>query len=108
MAMTRPTHFVSRVTPIRGALGQAPSGAVDGDYMAPAPLQIEIEDDAPEDSYTYGRRNGEWVRIVPLEGGTFATMTGPLYLHDDPVAPLQAATKRYTDELWKRIDSGTF
>jgi hypothetical protein len=105
MAMTKPTHFVTNITPLRGALGQAPSGAVDGDFMAPAPAMIEIEGDSPEDGYSYGRRNGEWVRIVPLDG---AQMTGPLLLYDDPTQPLEAATKRYTDALWKHIDSGTF
>jgi hypothetical protein len=103
--MIKPTHFVSKVTPLRGALGQAPSLATDGDYIGIAPTQVDIEDDAPEDDYTYGRRNGEWVRIVPLSG---ATMTGPLYLHDDPVLPLQAVTKRYLDARFQHIDSGTF
>ena len=100
--MIRPQVFENKIKPLRGAWGQSP--------LAPSPIPIQplgvdIIGDAPEDGYLYGRRNGEWVRVVPLSG---ATMTGALYLHDDPLQPLQAATKRYLDRLWERIDGGTF
>lgn len=50
--------------------------------------------DAPFDGSTYGRDNGNWVKVVPSAGGT---MTGPLTLSGDPTSALQAATKQYVD-----------
>jgi hypothetical protein len=50
--------------------------------------------DAPSDGSSYGRRNGAWVTILNLTGGT---LTGPLILAADPTAALGAATKQYVD-----------
>ena len=106
--LVRPKIFTTRTTPLRGAWGQAARPEPYTVGVMPTmggimPLGVDIIDDAPEDGYTYGRRNGEWTRVVPLSG---AEMTGALFLHDDPVEPLQAATKRYFDKLWERIDGG--
>ena len=105
--LVRPTNFDSgRSRPLRGAWGQSPLPPIPRDDWPPRDHNmraVDILEPAPEDGYVYGRRNGEWVRVVPLEG---ATMTGPLMLHDDPTLPLQAATKRYVDNLWLRINGG--
>ena len=101
-SLVRPKQFSTTIKPLRGAWGQSP---LPMDTVPIMPAGVDIIGDAPEDGYVYGRRNGEWVRVVPLSG---ATMEGFLYLHDDPVQPLQAATKRYLDNLWRRIDGGTF
>jgi hypothetical protein len=50
--------------------------------------------DAPIDKETYGRQGGKWNEVLPVDGGT---LTGPLILDGDPVAPLEAATKEYVD-----------
>jgi hypothetical protein len=50
--------------------------------------------EAPIDSYSYGRLNSSWQRVLPLSGGN---LTGALTLQADPTQPLQAATKQYTD-----------
>jgi hypothetical protein len=50
--------------------------------------------DAPSDGSSYGRRNGAWVTILNLTGGT---LTGPLILAADPTVTLGAATKQYVD-----------
>lgn len=53
--------------------------------------------DAPMDGTTYGRNNGDWVNVLPLQGGT---MQGPIILQPGvPANPLAAVTKQYVDEL---------
>lgn len=52
--------------------------------------------DAPSDGHLYGRMNVTWVQALPLSGGS---MLGTLTLQADPTAPLQAATKQYTDNI---------
>jgi hypothetical protein len=106
--MIRPTVFADRIIPLRGAFGQSayPTPVLNERFEGIAPTGVDIIDDAPEDGFTYGRRNGEWVRIVPLSG---AEMEGRLFLYDDPLEPLEAATKRYVDSrFWTRVDGGVF
>jgi hypothetical protein len=50
--------------------------------------------DAPVNGETWGRRDAAWARVVAVDGDT---MTGPLVLPGDPIAPQQAATKNYVD-----------
>jgi hypothetical protein len=50
--------------------------------------------DAPSDGFDYGRKNAAWDKVLSLGGGT---MTGAIVLAADPAAPLQPATKQYTD-----------
>ena len=52
--------------------------------------------EAPLDGFAYARMNGNWVRVLPLAGGT---MTGPLILSRDPQIDMEAATKQYVDAL---------
>lgn len=52
--------------------------------------------EAPADGQTYGRdgQTQSWNATLPTAGGT---MSGPIVLAADPVAPMQPATKQYTD-----------
>jgi hypothetical protein len=50
--------------------------------------------DGPVDGSTYGRSNSNWVKVLPLTGGT---LSGSLILNADPTAALGAATKQYVD-----------
>jgi hypothetical protein len=52
--------------------------------------------EAPADGVTYGRRNGGWMGVLPLAGGT---MTGALTLAGAPVGNLDAVTKAYADAI---------
>jgi len=48
--------------------------------------------DAPRNGLIYGRRNGEWERILGLDGGE---LTGPLILARDPLLPMEAVTLQF-------------
>jgi hypothetical protein len=52
--------------------------------------------EAPLDGHVYGRRGstGNWVQALPIAGGT---LTGALLLVEDPLVPMEAATKQYVD-----------
>jgi Chaperone of endosialidase len=50
--------------------------------------------EAPQDSYTYGRENATWLRVLPLAGGV---LTGLLTLSGPPTTALHAASKGYVD-----------
>jgi hypothetical protein len=100
----RPTLFGPRQPrrSLRGAWAQPwPSN------QTPMPLGVDLEEDAPEDGFAYGRMNAEWVRVVPLEGGApQAAMTGPLLAYADPAVDLEVSTKHYADNM--DIDGGDY
>jgi hypothetical protein len=50
--------------------------------------------DGPQDGFAYGRVMGVWEQVVKLAGDT---MLGSLVLANDPLLPLEAATKQYVD-----------
>jgi microcystin-dependent protein len=52
--------------------------------------------DAPHDANSYGRMNGNWVKVVSLSGGN---LEGPLYAFRDPQGPSEVATKNYVDTM---------
>ena len=101
----------------------------DGTWVAPTPLRTTVSDTAPlvvngalwfnsNDTQLYvGYDDGnslQWVvataaagagaEFLPLTGGT---MAGPLTLHADPAAALDAATKQYVDTHVGGGGSGT-
>jgi hypothetical protein len=51
--------------------------------------------DAPVDTFSYGRKDATWSRVLNLTGGT---LSGALFLSGDPILPAQAATKQYVDQ----------
>lgn len=67
-----------------------------GGSSTPAPSPGTGIPEAPMDGHFYGRRNGAWVPVLGLSGGT---MTGPLILFRDPQEDMEAVTKRYADSV---------
>ena len=65
------------------------------------------------DTFTYGRANAFWVKVLPLAGGSLTgdlgvpgqlnvgsiTATGTVVLGQDPAAAMQAVTRQYADAL---------
>lgn len=63
--------------------------------------------EAPVDGLVYGRQGSSesWQGALPLAGGT---LTGRLYLPDDPIDPLEAVDKRYVDTTFAPIVGGGY
>src|SRR5215471_12527078 len=81
--------------PINGQVVSTPGGTYSYDGAKWVPGQSSLSE-APIDGRVYGRQGSitSWVPVLPLTGGT---LTGPLTLSANPVNPLDAVTKQYSD-----------